>query len=140
MRIVLVALFTLLTSVTPVVAAQGTPPFNCRVIAARQPLPGATVVDFRVVRMTFAAGTSGAMHRHKYGEIVYLLSGSGSSTSPNGAVTPLSSDRALVVAPNAYHKLTPTGKSALTVLSVQFPQRHASSYDGRPAGPDQCKP
>ena len=137
----IITVLILLTSVTAAYAAQSAqqPGFACRVLAARQPVPGTTVTDFRVVKLTFASQTVGALHRHKYGEILYLLSGSGTSTSQDGTVTPLSTDRALVIPPNIYHKVTPTGTAALSVLSVQFPERRAASYDSRPSGPDQCK-
>lgn len=141
MRILTAGVLTLLTMVIPVSAREAarTPGFTCDLLAARQPLPGSSTVDFRVTKMTFATASAAAMHRHKYGEILYLLSGSGSSTIEHGATTALSKDRAIVIPANVYHKLTPTGSAPLTVLSVQFPQRHAAAYDPHQKGWDECK-
>lgn len=140
MRILTACVLTLFAALLPAAATDAsTPGFGCHLLAARQALPGSSTVDFRVVKMTFASAAAAAMHRHKYGEILYLLSGRGSSTIEGSAATALSQDRAIVIPPNVYHKLTPTGSSPLTVLSVQFPDRHSTSYDPRSKGADECK-
>jgi len=141
MRILTACVLTLLTMVIPVSAREAarTPGFSCDLLAARQPLPGSSTVDFRVTKMTFATASAATMHRHKYGEILYLLSGSGSSILENGSTTVLSKNKAIVIPANVYHKLKPAGTSPLTVLSVQFPDHHSVAYDPRPKGWDECK-
>ena len=136
--LILAALTVAVTA--PAAAQQATPfpGFRCDLLAARQPLPGSSSTDFRVVKLTYAPGAVGAEHRHRYGEILYLLSGSGTSASGN-VVTTLSKHRALVIPAQTYHTLNPTGPFGMSVLSVQFPSAHDEGFTPRhPSGPDVC--
>jgi len=59
------------------------------------------------------------MHRHKVGEVVYVLSGSGTNTM-NGKTTALIPDRAVIVPAGTEHAIAGTGSTGVTVISVQI--------------------
>lgn len=78
------------------------------------------------------------MHRHKFGEILYLLSGSGTDTT-NGHKSALSADRALVIPAGTYHSIAP-GPNGVTVLSVQFTDTTAAAWEPKNfKGPSACR-
>lgn len=115
------------------------PGFSCESLASRQSLGDTPGIQFRVLKLTCAPHAVGAIHRHRHGEIVYLLSGSGESVDANGKVTPYSSDKALVVPANAYHKNVALGPAPLVLLTVQFLSDKGPAFDPRsPSGPDTC--
>lgn len=134
-------LLTLAISLAPVVAnaaTQGTPGFACSTLAARQPMPGASNVTFRVLKQTYSHGIKAYPHTHKFGEIVYLLSGSGTNTM-NGKTTALTADEALVISPGVAHYLMPKGNGDLTVLSVQYMDKTAQGWQPQTfKGPSLC--
>jgi mannose-6-phosphate isomerase-like protein (cupin superfamily) len=114
------------------------PGLTCALLAARQELAGSTTIDFRVIKMTVAPGASGSPHVHAHGEIMYLLSGSGTS-SVNGASTPILPDHAYVIPAGKTHNFTATGTSPLVMLEVQFPDHDQKAFDPKsPSGPDIC--
>lgn len=123
------------------VPAQQATPFpglTCQLLAARQELPGSSTTDFRVIKLTVAPGASGAPHVHASGEIMYLLSGSGTS-SVDGKSTPILADHAYVIPAGKTHNFTATGTSPLVLLAVQFPAHDQKAFDPRnPSGPDIC--
>lgn len=94
------------------------PGFSCKTLAHRQPLASAPGTTFRVLRLTFAPNFVPLAHTHKYGEILYLLSGSATDTV-NGKAVPFSTDAAIVIPAGTVHLVKP-GASGVTMLSVQF--------------------
>ena len=78
------------------------------------------------------------MHKHKLGEIIYLLSGSGSILEQNGKKTPLSSNSAFVIPADAYHRVIP-GPQGITVLSVQFTKRHSPTWEPKKSKASLCR-
>lgn len=141
-------LLTLAISLAPLAAqaapqATPVPGFACSTLAPRQAMPGAPNVTFRVLKQTYSHGMKAVPHSHKFGEILYLLNGTGTNTM-NGKTTALSSDEALVIAPNTEHYLLPTGSGDLTMLDVQFtdksaPGWHPTAYRGPSACSDARK-
>jgi quercetin dioxygenase-like cupin family protein len=120
-------------SATPV------PGFSCVTLAHRQPVPGAPNVTFKVLRQTYETPASTALHKHKHGEIIYLLSGSGTNTM-NGRTSALTQDKALIVPANAVHELRQTGSEPLVVLDVQFTDTKRPSWEPKTyKGPSVCK-
>ena len=113
--------------------------FSCVVLAQRRSLPGTPGVTFRVLKIHFAANQRGhEMHRHKLGEILYLLSGSGWNAM-NGKKTPLSSDAALVIPAATHHEILP-GPAGVTLLTVQFTDtKSVSPFEPKKKSvPDVC--
>ena len=114
------------------------PGLTCAMLAARQELSGSSTIDFRVIKLTVAPGASGAPHVHAHGEIMYLLSGSGTS-SVNGVSTPILPDHAYVIPAGTTHNFTATGTAPLVLLDVQFPDHNQKAFDPKsPSGPDIC--
>jgi mannose-6-phosphate isomerase-like protein (cupin superfamily) len=145
MRLTIAALtftFSLAAAGMPVASsAQQATPFpglTCNLLAGRQALAGSSTTDFRVIKMTVAPGASGAPHVHAHGEIMYVLSGSGTS-SVNGTSTPILADHAYVIPAGKTHDFTAAGTSPLVVLEVQFPEHDQKAFDPKsPSGPDIC--
>ena len=114
------------------------PGFACTTLAPRQPMPGAPNVTFRVLKQTYSHGVAAVPHKHKFGEVLYLLSGSGTNTM-NGKTTPLSADSALVVPADTNHTILPTGNGDLTVLDVQFTDKATPGWQPQAFhGPSAC--
>lgn len=113
--------------------------FSCVKLARRQPLPGAPGVTFRIRKLIFgASGRGSVIHRHKFGEILYLLSGSGWNVT-SGKKTPLSSESVVVIPANTHHQILPGPKGA-TLLAVQFSDNAASAFEAKNhVVPDYCK-
>jgi len=87
--------------------------FSCVTLAQRHSVPGNPNLHVRVLKLTFEPGSvpSQNMHRHKYGEIVYLLSGSGADQTIDGKKTPLTTTKALFIPPTEVHAIVPTGST-----------------------------
>jgi quercetin dioxygenase-like cupin family protein len=102
-------------------AASGTPypGFSCATLLNKRTLTGAPGVSVRVLKMTYAQDGTASIHHHQFGEIVYLLAGSGTNTM-KGATTALSADNAIYIPAGTDHSISPTGSGSVTVLSVQF--------------------
>lgn len=100
--------------------------FSCTTLAHRQTLANAPGTTFRVLKMHFAANQPRVMHRHPFGEILYLLSGSGWNLM-NGKKSRLSSDRAVVVPAGSEHAII-AGSAGTTLLSVQFADTASSMF------------
>jgi quercetin dioxygenase-like cupin family protein len=120
---------------------QTLPHFSCLTLGHRQVVPGNPNLAFRVLKLTFEPGydPSQNMHRHKYGEIVYLLSGQGADQTIAGKKTPLSPVKALFIPPTEVHTIVPTGKSLLSVISVQFTDATAPAFTAVSKVPAVCK-
>jgi quercetin dioxygenase-like cupin family protein len=115
------------------------PGFSCVTLAHRQALAGAPGTTFRVEKLIFAPNSLPSEHKHRGGEIVYLLSGSGTNTM-NGSTTALTKDRALVIPAGVHHSLLPTNGSTLTVIAVQFSDKARPAFEAvKPKGPAVCR-
>lgn len=116
------------------------PGFSCMTLAHRQTLAGAPGVTFRVLKQTYAPNFVPAKHRHKFGEILYLLSGSATDTT-NGRKTALTGNRAIVIPAETYHDITPGPKGAV-LLDVQFLDTNPKTPGWEPKvykAPQMCK-
>lgn len=100
------------------VSPQAPAGFTCETLAHRQMLGGSPPITARVLKQTYATGKVPVMHRHKVGEILYILSGSGTNTM-DGKTTALSPDHAIIIPAGTEHALAGTGSAGLTVVSVQ---------------------
>lgn len=113
--------------------------FSCVVLAHRQNLPSAPGVSFRVLKLHFNGNQPGhVMHSHKFGEILYLLSGNGWN-SMNGKKTALSSNAALIIPAGTRHEIVP-GPGGVTMFTVQFTDvKSASPFEPKSSAvPDVC--
>lgn len=121
--------------------AQTLPHFSCITLARRHSVPENPNLQFRVLKLTFEPGymASQNMHRHKYGEIVYLLSGSGADQTIDGNKTPLTSSKALFIPPTEVHTIVPTGNTPVSVISVQFTDAKAPAFTAVSKVPAVCK-
>ena len=121
--------------------AQSLPHFSCTTLAHRHAVPENPNLQFRVLKLTFEPGyvASQNMHRHKYGEIVYLLSGSGADQTIDGKKTPLTSTKALFIPPTEVHTIVPTGNTPVSVISVQFTDAKAPAFTAVSKVPAVCK-
>jgi quercetin dioxygenase-like cupin family protein len=128
---------------TPAAAqqAQTLPHFSCTTLAQRHSVPGNPNLHVRVLKLTFEPGyvPSQNMHRHKYGEIVYLLSGSGADQTIDGKKTPLTTSKALFIPPTEVHTIVPTGNTPVSVISVQFTDAKAPAFIAVSKVPAVCK-
>jgi quercetin dioxygenase-like cupin family protein len=109
-------------------------------LAHRQALPSAPGVTFRVLKQTYAPTFRPAKHRHKFGEILYLLSGSATDTT-NGRKTVLTGNRAIVIPAETYHEIAPGPKGAV-LLDVQFLDNNPKTPGWEPKvykAPQMCK-
>ncbi len=116
------------------------PGFSCLTLAHRQSLPSAPGVTFRVLKQTYAPTFAAVKHRHKFGEILYLLSGSATDTT-NGRKTPLTGNRAIVIPAETYHAITP-GPMGAVLLDVQFLDTNPKTPGWEPRvykAPQMCK-
>ena len=136
--------FTVLTLFAVLVAAApATNPyagFSCITLAHRQNLPSAPGVTFRVLKQTYAPTFAAVKHRHKFGEILYLLSGSATDTT-NGRKTALTGNRAIVIPAETYHDITPGPKGAV-LLDIQFLDTNPKTPGWEPKvykAPQMCK-
>jgi len=121
-------------------AANAYPGFSCITLAHRQSLPSAPGVTFRVLKQTYAPTFPRVKHRHKFGEILYLLSGSATDTT-NGRKTVLTGNRAIVIPAETYHDITPGPKGAV-LLVIQFLDANPKTPGWEPAvykAPPVCK-
>lgn len=114
--------------------------FSCITLAHRQSLPGAPGETFRVLKQTYAATFVPVRHRHEFGEILYLLSGSATDNT-NGRKTVLTGNRAIVIPAETYHDVTPGPKGAV-LLDIQFLDRNPKTAGWEPKvykAPELCK-
>jgi len=114
--------------------------FSCMTLAHRQSLAGAPGVTFRVLKQTYAPTFAATKHRHKFGEILYLLSGSATDTT-NGRKTALTGNRAIVIPAETYHDIKPGPKGAV-LLDVQFLDTNPKTPGWEPKvykAPQMCK-
>lgn len=121
-------------------AANAYPGFSCVTVAHRQNLPGAPGVTFRVLKQTYSASFARTKHRHKFGEILYLLSGSAVDTT-NGRKTVLTGNRAVVIPAETYHDIAPGPKGAV-LLDIQFLDTNPKTPGWEPQvykQPQMCK-
>jgi mannose-6-phosphate isomerase-like protein (cupin superfamily) len=107
---------------TPAAKATPYPGFSCATLLHKRSVTGAPGV------------CAASIHHHQFGEIVYLLSGSGTNTM-KGATTPLSADSAIYIPAGTDHSISPAGSGSVTVLAVQFagtsgPSWQPKSYNG----------
>jgi quercetin dioxygenase-like cupin family protein len=129
----------LLTSVAATPSSHHYLGFSCVVLAHRQNLPSAPGVSFRVLKLHFSGNQPGHVtHSHKFGEILYLLSGSGWNMI-NGKKTPLSSNSALIIPAGTRHEIVP-GAGGVTMFTVQFTDvKSASPFEPKSSAvPDVC--
>jgi quercetin dioxygenase-like cupin family protein len=142
MRITMIfALVLALTPLAPVSAQPASPTaFSCETLAHRQVIGGTPPIAVRVVKQTSAPGKVPLMHRHKVGEIIYVLSGTGTNTM-NGKTTALSADSAVVVPAGTEHAIGGTGSAGVTVISVQMTDTKSSwfSTKGSNKPPKACR-
>jgi mannose-6-phosphate isomerase-like protein (cupin superfamily) len=120
--------------------AKGTPypGFSCATLLHKRSLTGAAGVTVRVVKQTYAQSGAAGIHHHQVGEIVYLLSGSGTNTM-KGTTTPLSADSAIYIPPGTDHYISPAGSGSVTVLAVQFTGTSTPSWQPKSYhGPNVC--
>jgi quercetin dioxygenase-like cupin family protein len=140
MRIAIFLGLTLGLSSVAAANAQPTPypGFSCATLAQRQKLAGAPGLTFRVVKTTWSASSKPLPHRHRFGEILYLLSGSGTNTM-NGKTLALSADSAIVVPADTDHAIAAKGDSPVTLLAVQFTDAHSPAWSSKTdSGPSVC--
>ena len=129
MRSLIFAAFVFaLIGATPVEAATVT--FSCETLAHRQFLLDDPAISARVVKQVYVPGKTPLYHRHKVGEILYVLAGHGSSIS-DGKTTPLLPGQVLIVPAKTEHAITATGASGLTVLAVQLSDRKSPWWKTR---------
>ena len=136
--------FTLLTLFAVLLAAAPAPNpyagFSCMTLAHRQSLPSAPGVTFRVLKQTYASSFAPAKHRHEFGEILYLLSGSATDNT-NGRKTALTSNNAIVIPAETYHYISPGPKGAV-LLDIQFLDKNPKTPGWEPKVykvPELCK-
>jgi len=135
---ILAMLLGVLAAAAP--ATHAYPGFSCITLAHRQSLPSAPGVTFRVLKQTYAPTFPRVKHRHKFGEILYLLSGSATDTT-NGRKTVLTGNRAIVIPAETYHDITPGSKGAV-LLDVQFLDAKPTTPGWEPVvykAPQMCK-
>jgi quercetin dioxygenase-like cupin family protein len=140
-KLALFVLASVFAAGTPAVAQQKLPFFSCTTLARRHTVPQNPNLNFRVLKLTFEPGYVPAnnMHKHKYGEIVYLLSGSGADQNANGTKTPLTPDKALFIPPTEVHTIVPTGNTPVSVISLQFTDAKAPAFTAVSKVPAVCK-
>jgi quercetin dioxygenase-like cupin family protein len=134
----IVTLFAVLVAAAP--AAKPFAGFSCMTLAHRQSLPGAPGETFRVLKQTYSPAFAPVRHRHEFGEILYLLSGSATDTT-NGRKTILTGDRAIVIPAETYHDITP-GPNGAVLLDIQFLDRNPKTPGWEPKvykAPELCK-
>ena len=142
MRItIIVALILALTPFAPAGAQAAAPTgFSCETLAHRQVIGGTPPIAVRVVKQTYAPGKVPLMHRHKVGEIIYVVSGTGTNTM-NGKTTALSPDSAIIVPAETEHAIAGTGTAGVTVVSVQMTDTKTSWFKTRGSNkpPKACR-
>jgi quercetin dioxygenase-like cupin family protein len=121
MRFMIIAAAAILavTSIPADAQPSANAPFACETLVHRQTLGGSPPITARVLKQTYAPGKPPLMHRHKVGEVIYVLSGTGTNTM-NGKTTALTPDRALIVPAGTDHAVAGTGSAGVTVISVQI--------------------
>ena len=136
--------FTLLTLFAVLVAAAPAPNpyagFSCITLAHRQSLAGAPGEMFRVLKQTYAPTFAPTKHRHEFGEILYLLSGSATDNT-SGRITVLTGNRAIVIPAETYHYIKPGPKGAV-LLDVQFLDKNPKTPGWEPKvyrAPELCR-
>jgi quercetin dioxygenase-like cupin family protein len=117
---ILTAFVFALIAATPTEAAAAT--FSCETLAHRQLLSVDPAISARVVKQVYVPGKAPLFHRHKVGEILYVLAGRGSSIT-DGKTTPLLPGHAVVIPAGTEHAIASAGASGLTVLAVQLSDR-----------------
>ena len=138
MPFILSMVFAVVVAAAP--AANPYPGFSCVTLAHRQTLAGAPGVTFRVLKQTYSPSFGPAKHRHRFGEILYLLSGSATDTT-NGRKTALTGNRAIVIPAETYHSIAPGPKGAI-LLDVQFLDTNPKTPGWEPQvykAPQMCK-
>lgn len=138
MPFILSMLFAVVIGAAP--AANPYAGFSCITVAHRQSLPSAPGVTFRVLKQTYAPSFAPVKHRHKFGEILYLLSGAATDMT-NGRKTALTGNRAIVIPAQTYHTITPGPKGAV-LLDVQFLDTNPKTPGWEPQvykAPQMCK-
>ncbi len=131
-------LFAVLVAATP--AANPYAGFSCVTLAHRQSLPSAPGVTFRVLKQKYAPTFAAVRHRHEFGEIMYLLSGSATDNT-NGRKTVLSGNRAIVIPAETYHDVT-SGPKGAVLLDIQFLDTKPKTPGWEPKvykAPELCK-
>jgi quercetin dioxygenase-like cupin family protein len=131
-------LFAVLVAAGP--AANPYAGFSCMTLAHRQSLPSAPGVTFRVLKETYAPTLARVKHRHEFGEILYLLSGSATNDT-NGRKTVFTGSRAIVIPAETYHAVTP-GPNGAVLLDIQFLDANPKTPGWEPKvykAPELCK-
>jgi quercetin dioxygenase-like cupin family protein len=131
-------LFAVLVAAAP--AANPYAGFSCVTLAHRQSLPSAPGVTFRVLKQTYSSTFAAVKHRHEFGEIMYLLSGSATDNT-NGRKTALTGNRAIVIPAETYHAITPGPRGAV-LLDIQFLDANPKTPGWEPKvykAPELCK-
>jgi quercetin dioxygenase-like cupin family protein len=121
-------------------AAQGSPypGFSCATLLHKRAVTGAPGVSVRMLKQTYTQSGTASIHHHQFGEIVYLLAGSGTNTM-KGATTPLSADSAIYIPAGTDHSISPAGSGSVTVLAVQFAGTSGPSWQPKSYhGPNVC--
>jgi quercetin dioxygenase-like cupin family protein len=139
-RILTAALVATLGGTAPV-AAQTIPHFSCSTLLHRQAVPGNPALNVRVLKLNFEPGYVAAdnMHRHKYGEVAYLLSGNAANQTKDGKQATLTKDKAVFIPPTMIHTFVPTGHGPASVISIQFTDAKLPAFTSVSIAPAICK-
>jgi quercetin dioxygenase-like cupin family protein len=128
-----------LASIAATPAEAATVAFPCETLAHRQLLSVDPAISVRVVKQVYVSGKTPLFHRHKVGEILYVLAGRGSSITA-GKATPLLPGHALVIPAGTEHAIASAGAGGLTVLAVQLSDRTSPWWTTRTGeNPKACK-
>ena len=120
-RSISILAIVLLAATLPAAAQQGSQPgFACQTLVHRQILKGESPpLHVRVLKQTYFPGKASLPHRHQAGEILYVISGSGTNRM-NGKTTRLVAGHALVIPADVEHEIAGTGANGVTLLAVQM--------------------
>jgi quercetin dioxygenase-like cupin family protein len=140
MRLSIFALTLVLAVSVPALAQPDpNPDVTCVTLSHRHALPDVPGMTFRVLKLTIRKIGATHMHKHKFGEIVYLLAGSGTNTM-NSKSKMLSADSAIVIPPRTNHVISPLPHGSVTILAVQFTDKAAPAWQPRDfKGPNSCR-